>query len=426
MYLSEELQEKWAPVLDLEGEVPITSPYKRAVTAVILENQEKALMEDAPVNSGFGGAGTLDKYDPILISLVRRSLPNLMAYDVCGVQPMTGPTGLIFAMKSRYTNQTGAEALFNEADAGFSNAGAGSQTGSNPVSGTYTVAPGMTTATAESLASTTGTPGQPFAEMAFTIEKTSVTADSRALAAGYTVELAQDLKAIHGLDAEGELSNILSQEILAEINREIIRRIYVVAKPGAASTNTPGTFDLDIDSNGRWSVERFKGLMFQVERDANVIAQETRRGRGNVLICSSDVASAFAMAGKLDYGTGLRGNDGISSDDTGNTYAGILNGKYKVFIDPYSANINAASQFYVVGYKGPNAYDAGLFYCPYVPLQMVRAVDPKTFQPRIGFKTRYGVIANPFVMQANGVTDGTTFTANRNHYFRRVQVLNLL
>jgi hypothetical protein len=284
----------------------------------------------------------------------------------------------------------------------------------------------MTTATAESLASTTGTPGQPFAKMAFTIEKTSVTADSRALAAGYTVELAQDLKAIHGLDAEGELSNILSQEILAEINREIIRRIYVVAKPGAASTNTPGTFDLDIDSNGRWSVERFKGLMFQVERDANVIAQETRRGRGNVLICSSDVASAFAMAGKLDYGTGLRGNDGISSDDTGNTYAGILNGKYKVFIDPYSANINAASQFYVVGYKGPNAYDAGLFYCPYVPLQMVRAVDPKTFQPRIGFKTRYGVIANPFVMQANGVTDGTTFTANRNHYFRRVSVLNLL
>ena len=426
MYLSEELQEKWAPVLDLAGEVPITSPYKRAVTAVILENQEKALLEDAPVNSGFGGAGTLDKYDPILISLVRRSLPNLMAYDVCGVQPMTGPTGLIFAMKSRYTNQSGSEALFNEADSGFSNAGAGSQTGSNPVSGTYTVAPGMTTATAEALASTTGTPGQPFAEMAFTIEKTSVTADSRALAAGYTVELAQDLKAIHGLDAEGELSNILSQEILAEINREIIRRIYVVAKPGAASTNTAGTFDLDIDSNGRWSVERFKGLMFQVERDANVIAQETRRGRGNVLICSSDVASAFAMAGKLDYGTGLRGNDGISSDDTGNTYAGILNGKYKVFIDPYSANINAASQFYVVGYKGPNAYDAGLFYCPYVPLQMVRAVDPKTFQPRIGFKTRYGVIANPFVMQANGTTDGTTFTANRNHYFRRVQVLNLL
>jgi len=427
MYLSEDLQVKWAAVLDDESEAPITSPYKRAVASVILENQEKSfLSEDAPVNSGFGGAGTLDKYDPILISLVRRSLPNLMAYDVCGVQPMTGPTGLIFAMKSRYTSQTGTEALFNEADTSFSDAGAGSQTGSDPVSGTYTVAPGMSTATAEALASTTGTPGQPFAQMAFTIEKTSVTANSRALAAGYTVELAQDLKAIHGLDAEGELSNILSQEILAEINREVIRRIYLVAKPGAASTNTPGTFDLDIDSNGRWSVERFKGLMFQIERDANVIAQETRRGRGNFIICSSDIASALAMAGKLDYASNLRGNDGISSDDTGNTFAGILNGKYKVFIDPYSANINAASQFYVVGYKGPNAYDAGLFYCPYVPLQMVRAVDPNTFQPRIGFKTRYGMIANPFVVQVNGTTDGTTFTVNRNHYYRRVAVLNLL
>ena len=431
MFLSESLQEKWADLLNLEGLPKISDPYKRAVTAVVLENQEKALreeksalFEDAPNNSGFGGSG-LDKYDPILISLVRRSLPNLMAYDVCGVQPMTGPTGLIFAMKSRYTNHSGTEALFNEADTSFS--GTGSHTGSDPVDGNpYTSGTGMTTAAAEALASTTGTPGSPIDEMAFTIEKTTVTAKSRALKAEYTVELAQDLKAIHGLDAEGELANILSQEILAEINREVIRLIYRVAKPGAASTSTPGTFDLDVDSNGRWSVERFKGLMFQLERDANVIAQETRRGKGNIVICSSDVASALAMSGKLDYGTALRGNDNLTVDDTGNTFAGILNGRFKVFIDPYSANINAAAQFAVVGYKGPNAYDAGLFYCPYVPLQMVRAVDPNTFQPKIGFKTRYGLIANPFVLQVNGTTDGDTFTVNRNHYYRRFKITNLL
>jgi hypothetical protein len=429
MFLSEQLQEKWAAVLDHPNLPAIKDPYKRAVTALVLNNNETALQEEkqalfeaAPVNSGFGGAGTLDKYDPILISLVRRSLPNLMAYDVCGVQPMTGPTGLIFAMKSRYDSQTGDEALFNEADTQFSNSGGTSHTGTNPVDGNpYTTGTGMSTATAEA-SGTAG--GQAIAEMAFSIEKTTVTAKSRALKAEYTVELAQDLKAIHGLDAEGELANILSQEILAEINREVIRTIYTVAKPGAASASTPGTFDLDVDSNGRWSVERFKGLMFQIERDANVIGQQTRRGKGNVLICSSDVASALAMAGKLDYGTNLKNE--LTVDDTGNTFAGVLNGRFKVFIDPYSANTNAAAQFCVVGYKGPNPYDAGIFYCPYVPLQMVRAVDPSSFQPKIGFKTRYGMIANPFVLQAGGQTDGDTFTANRNHYDRRFKVSNLL
>jgi len=342
-----------------------------------------------------------------------------MAYDVAGVQPMTGPTGLIFAMKSHYSTQSGTEALFNEADTDFS--GTGSHAGSNPVSGSYTTGTGVSTATAEGFGDSTT-----LQQMAFSIEKTTVTAKSRALKAEYTVELAQDLKAIHGLDAEAELANILSQEILAEINREVIRTIYKVAKPGAASTATAGTFDLDVDSNGRWSVERFKGLMFQIERDANVIAQETRRGRGNFIVCSSDVAAALAMAGKLDYTPALSGNDGISSDDTGNTFAGTLNGRYKVFIDPYSANTSASSQFVMVGYKGSNAYDAGLFYCPYVPLQMVRAIDPSTFQPKIGFKTRYGMIANPFVTQSDGTTDADTFTADRNHYYRLFAVTNLL
>jgi hypothetical protein len=430
MFLSESLQKKWAPVLEHEALPAIKDSYKKAVTAVILENQEKALREEkqalfeaVPVNNiADTGASAIDRYDPILISLVRRSLPNLMAYDVAGVQPMTGPTGLIFAMKSRYTDQAGTEALFNEADSSFS--GTGSQTGSNPVDGTYTYGTGLDTADAEALG--TGSPAGDFSEMAFSIEKTTVTAKSRALKAEYTVELAQDLKAIHGLDAESELSNILSQEILAEMNREVIRTIYKVAKPGAASTAVAGTFDLDVDSNGRWSVERFKGLMFQIERDANVIAQETRRGRGNFIICSSDVAAALAMTGKLDYTPALSGNDGISSDDTGNTFAGTLNGRYKVFIDPYSANTNAASQFVVVGYKGSSAYDAGIFYCPYVPLQMVRAIDPNSFQPKIGFKTRYGMIANPFVVKSDGSTDGDTFTANRNHYYRRLKVTNLL
>jgi len=423
MFLSENLQKKWAPVLDHENLSPIKDSYKRAVTAVVLENQEKALREEKAAlfeTTHVNATGSsVDTYDPILISLVRRSLPNLMAYDVAGVQPMTGPTGLIFAMKSHYSSQTGTEALFNEADTDFS--GTGSHANSNPVGAGYTTGTGVSTATAEGFGDSTT-----LQQMAFSIEKTTVTAKSRALKAEYTVELAQDLKAIHGLDAEAELANILSQEILAEINREVIRTIYKVAKPGAASTATPGTFDLDVDSNGRWSVERFKGLMFQIERDANVIAQETRRGKGNFIVCSSDVAAALAMAGKLDYTPALSGNDGISSDDTGNTFAGTLNGRFKVFIDPYSANTNAASQFVMVGYKGSNAYDAGLFYCPYVPLQMVRAIDPNTFQPKIGFKTRYGMIANPFVTQSNGTTDADTFTADRNHYYRLFAVTNLL
>jgi len=433
MFLSEQLTKKWEPVLNHEGLGEIKDAYKRSVTAVVLENQERALREErsalfegTPAANNIaqattGGADNLDRYDPILISLVRRALPNLMAYDVAGVQPMTGPTGLIFAMKSRYSAMNGTEALFNEADTDFS--GTGTHAGSNPVDGSYTTGTGIATADAEALGDPAGTD---FNEMAFSIEKTTVTAKTRALKAEYTVELAQDLKAIHGLDAESELSNILSQEILAEINREVIRTIYKVAKTGAASTATAGTFHLDVDSNGRWSVERFKGLLFNIERDANVIAQDTRRGKGNFIICSSDVAAALAMAGMLDTGTNLAGNNGISSDDTGNTFAGTLNGRYKVFIDPYSANTGAASQFYVVGYKGSNAYDAGIFYCPYVPLQMVRAIDPNTFQPKIGFKTRYGMIANPFVTQSNGTTDGDTFTANRNQYYRRVKVTNLM
>jgi len=343
-----------------------------------------------------------------------------MAYDVAGVQPMTGPTGLIFAMKSNYTTQAGTEALFNEADTDFS--GAGTHAGSNPVDGSYTTGTGIATVDAEQLGESGGTD---FGEMAFSIEKTTVTAKTRALKAEYTVELAQDLKAIHGLDAESELSNILSQEILNEINREVIRTIYKVAKTGAASTATAGTFDLDVDSNGRWSVERFKGLLFNMERDANVIAQDTRRGKGNFIICSSDVAAALSMAGVLDTGLALKGPGSLESDDTGNTFVGTISGK-KVYIDPYSANTGAASQFYVVGYKGATAYDAGLFYCPYVPLQMVRAIDPNSFQPKIGFKTRYGMIANPFVTQSNGTTDGDTFTANRNQYYRRVKVTNLM
>jgi len=428
MFLSEQLTKKWEPVLNHDGLGQISDKYKRAVTAVVLENQEKALREErtalfeTPANNIAGtGASDIDRYDPILISLVRRALPNLMAYDVAGVQPMTGPTGLIFAMKSKYATQDGTEALFNEADTDF--AGTGTHAGSNPVDGSYTTGTGVATVDAEQLGESGGTD---FNQIAFSIEKTTVTAKTRALKAEYTVELAQDLKAIHGLDAEGELSNILSQEILAEINREVIRTIYKVAKTGAASTATAGTFDLDVDSNGRWSVERFKGLLFNIERDANVIAQDTRRGKGNFIICSSDVAAALAMAGMLDTGAALAGSPTLQVDDTGNTFVGTLNGRYKVFVDPYSANTGAASQFYVVGYKGANAYDAGIFYCPYVPLQMVRAIDPNTFQPKIGFKTRYGMIANPFVTQSNGTTDADTFTANRNHYYRRVKVTNLM
>ena len=420
MYLSEDLQKKWDPILEHSEIASIADPYKKAVTTVVLENQEKAFREERNITEATHAnqtGGGVDNYDPILISLVRRALPNLMAYDVAGVQPMTGPTGLIFAMKSHYTSQTGAEALFNEADTDFS--GAGAHDGSNPVDGTYTTGTPVSTSTAEGFGDTTT-----LNEMAFSIEKTTVTAKSRALKAEYTVELAQDLKAIHGLDAESELSNILSQEILAEINREVIRTIYKVAKPGSASTATPGTFDLDVDSNGRWSVERFKGLLFNIERDANVIAQDTRRGKGNFIICSSDVASALAMAGVLDYTPALSTN--LNVDDTGNTFAGVLNGRYKVYIDPYSANTGAASQFYVAGYKGTSPYDAGLFYCPYVPLQMVRAIDPNTFQPKIGFKTRYGMIANPYVLDGSGNTDGDTFTADRNQYYRAVKVSNLM
>jgi len=422
MYLSEELQQKWGPVLDHPDLGDIKDAHRRAVTTVVLENQEKALREErtamfSEATAANATGASIDNYDPILISLVRRALPNLMAYDVCGVQPMTGPTGLIFAMKSHYSSQTGDEALFNEADTDFS--GEGTHAGSNPVDGAYTTGNGVSTSTGEGFGDTTT-----LNQMAFSIEKTTVTAKTRALKAEYTVELAQDLKAVHGLDAESELSNILSQEILAEINREVIRTIYRVAKTGSASTATPGTFDLDVDSNGRWSVERFKGLLFNIERDANVIAQDTRRGKGNFIICSSDVASALAMAGVLDYTPAL--STDLNVDDTGNTFAGTLNGRYKVYIDPYSANTGAASQFYVCGYKGSSAYDAGLFYCPYVPLQMVRAIDPNTFQPKIGFKTRYGMIANPFVTQANGTTDADTFTADRNQYYRSVKVSNLM
>ena len=443
MYNSENLQEKWQPVLNHPDLPEIKDNYRKAVTSIILENQEKAMKEDAaflseaaPTNNT---GGTINNYDPILISLVRRAMPNLIAYDVCSVQPMTGPTGLIFAMKSRFTSSSGTEALFNEPDASFSNDDAAgdlnstAMTGTNPAvlndssAGTYitggadygsTTGGGMTTAEGEALGDAAA---NSFAEMAFSIEKSTVTAKSRALKAEYTMELAQDLKAIHGLDAETELSNILSSEILAEINREVIRTIYVSAKKGASiNTTTAGIFDLDTDSNGRWSVEKFKGLMFQIERDANVIAQETRRGKGNMIITSSDVASALQMAGVLDYAPAL--NNNLQVDDTGNTFAGVLNGRYRVYIDPYAAN-NAAKQYYVVGYKGTSPYDAGIFYCPYVPLQMVRAVGENTFQPKIGFKTRYGVAQNPFA-----TSDATDVIAgsNDNTYYRRVQVANLM
>ena len=442
MYNSSSLQEKWQPVLEHTDLPEIKDPYRKAVTAIILENQEKALKEDAAFLGEAHANATgsaIANWDPILISLVRRSMPNLIAYDICGVQPMTGPTGLIFAMKSRFSTQGGTEALFNEPDSGFSNDDAAgdlnstAMTGTNPAvlndasPGTYitggadygsTTGGGMTTAEAEALGDASA---NSFAEMAFSIEKSTVTAKSRALKAEYTMELAQDLKAIHGLDAETELSNILSAEILAEINREVIRTIYVSAKKGASiNTTTAGIFDLDTDSNGRWSVEKFKGLMFQIERDANVIAQETRRGKGNLIITSSDVASALQMAGVLDYAPAL--NNNLQVDDTGNTFAGVLNGRYRVYIDPYAAN-NAAKQYYVVGYKGTSPYDAGIFYCPYVPLQMVRAVGENTFQPKIGFKTRYGVAQNPF---ATGDATDVITGANDNTYYRRVQVANLM
>jgi hypothetical protein len=462
MFNAEYLQEKWAPILDYSGMDQIKDAHRRSVTAILLENQERELREErdflyeSPTNSGnaagasggFGGsaqgfnAGPTAGFDPVLISLIRRSMPNLIAYDLCGVQPMNGPTGLIFAMRSRYTNQSGVEAFYNEADTRFSaqnaagtlpsgNVGFGTtaaQTGSNPsvlndtpTAGTYNYSSGMNTGDSEGLGA-----GDAFNEMAFSIEKVTVTAKSRALKAEYSLELAQDLKAIHGLNAEAELANILSTEILAEINREVIRTIYNIAKPGAqANTATAGTFDLDVDSNGRWSVEKFKGLIFQIERDANAIAQQTRRGKGNMILCSADVASALAMAGVLDYTPALNAN--LNVDDTGNTFAGVLQGKYKVYIDPYSANV-APNQFYVVGYKGSSPYDAGMFYCPYVPLQMVRAVGENTFQPKIGFKTRYGMVANPFAKGAgvDAQAGQGLLTANENVYYRRVKVANLM
>ena len=449
MYLTENLQEKWQPVLEHPDLPKIEDSYKRAVTTVILENQEKAVREDrsfmaeaAPANSmgassSTASDGSVDIFDPVLISLVRRAMPNLIAYDICGVQPMTGPTGLIFAMKSRFGSQAGAEALFNEADTDFSGRDAAGDTGSpdaqsgtnpatltdSPSAGTYTTGIGMTTAQAETL----GDGSDEFAEMAFSIEKVTVTAKSRALKAEYTMELAQDLKAIHGLDAETELANILSSEILAEINREVVRTIYSHAKAGAqVNTTTAGIFDLDTDSNGRWSVEKFKGLMYQLERDANAIAQKTRRGKGNLIICSADVASALQMAGVLDYAPALSSN--LNVDDTGNTFAGVLNGKFRVYVDPYAANVSA-SQYYVVGYKGTSPYDSGLFYCPYVPLQMVRAVGQNSFQPKIGFKTRYGMVQNPFATSAGtGALDtsGAVAAGAQNEYYRRVKVTNIM
>jgi hypothetical protein len=448
MYLTEQLEQKWAPVLDHAGANPIKDSYRRAVTALVLENQEKAMAEEgrmlnesAPTNytaGGFGGgasaAGPVAGYDPILISLVRRALPNLMAYDIAGVQPMTGPTGLIFAMRSRRgTNRGTNETFFDEVLTSFTSqnsasglTGVGSHTGSNPVSNTanndaYTTGKGMTTSQAEALGD--GNTGNAFAEMNFSIEKVTVTARSRALKAEYTMELAQDLKAVHGLDAETELANILSTEILAEINREVVRTVYRSAVVGAQyGVTTAGTFDLDTDSNGRWSVEKFKGLVFQIERECNAIAKATRRGKGNMLIVSSDVASALAMAGVLDYTPALNVN--LTVDDTGNTFAGTMHGRVKVYIDPYFGGSDNGDELCTVGYKGTSPYDAGLFYCPYVPLQMVRAIGQDTFQPKIGFKTRYGMVANPFA-RGLSATDAGTIGDRTNQYYRIFRVRNL-
>ena len=474
MFNAQALTEKWSPVLGHEGAGAIKDNYRKAVTAVLLENTEKALREERGMineasnsvgaigsNALSGSAlgtqtGGLAGFDPVMISLIRRAMPNLVAYDICGVQPMSGPTGLIFAMKYHYqengsTLRGGPEALYNEPDSNFSASSAGSATynqtnaagadDTNPRGdgGTTDANPGLlndsgtyergSTAIPRENAEVLGSGATLFNEMSFSIEKTSVQARTRALKAEYTLELAQDLKAIHGLDAEQELANLLSSEILAEINREVVRTVYVVAKPGAQNNvANAGIFDLDVDSNGRWSVEKFKGLMFQVERDANAIAQQTRRGKGNFIVTSADVASALAMSGTLDYSSGLSGAGGPSIgevDDTGNLLVGTMNGRIKVYVDPYSANVSS-NHYYVVGYKGTSPYDAGLFYCPYVPLQMLRSIDPGTFQPKIGFKTRYGMVANPFVTQSNGTPDAETLTANRNQYYRRVLVKNLM
>jgi len=451
MFLNEEIQQKWAPVLEHADLPRIENAHKRSTVAQLLENTEQALREGstfspqslletgtAPTNVSGGSLN----YDPVLISLVRRAMPNLIAYDICGVQPMTGPTGLIFALRPAYNAQLGAqanattygEAFFTEANTGFSTVGQTSNTtfgganvnlggvygvsNTNVASGNselYNFAAGMSTAQAEKLGSTSNVE---FAQMAFSIEKVTVTAKSRALKAEYSIELAQDLKAIHGLDAETELSTLLSAEIMAEINREIVRTIVLSASPGAVDATVAGTFDLDVDSNGRWSVEKFKGLMFQIEREANFVAKATRRGKGNILVCSSDVASALQMAGVLDYAPALNSNN-LQVDDTGNTFAGVLNGRMRVYVDPY-----AGGNYAVVGYKGSSAFDAGLFYCPYVPLQMVRAVGQDTFQPKIGFKTRYGVVANPFSKGAQ-TSDGS-LVQNSNVFYRRFLVSNIL
>jgi hypothetical protein len=448
--LAEETRKKWQPILEHEDLAPIKDSFRRAVTAQLLENTERELRtaaengysqgllsEASPVHANAWGTssanagtgGNIDAFDPILISLVRRSMPNLLAYDICGVQPMSGPTGLIFAMRSRYTSQTGNENFYNEVNTAFSTVVTGANTtgqknvgqlptGLETNSNNYNFGSGMSTSQMEALGTDSNSA---FAEMAFSIEKVTVTAKGRALKAEYTMELAQDLKAVHGLDAETELSNILSTEILAEINREVVRTINTVAKQGSLTdTATPGVFDLDTDSNGRWSVEKFKGLMFQLEREANIIAKETRRGKGNIVICSADVASALQMAGVLDYTPALNRNDNMQIDDTGNTFAGVLNGRLNVYIDPYAIGGN----YLTIGYKGRNFTDAGLFYCPYVPLQMVRAVDPNSFQPKIGFKTRYGMVANPY---AEGLTEGSgALTRNANVYYRRTIVQNLM
>ena len=452
------LQEKWAPVLNHDSLPEIKDTYKKGVVAQLLENQERAIAEEGKIltetlqTTGYTGGdtpgGPVAGFDPVLISLIRRSMPQLIAYDVAGVQPMTGPTGLIFAMRTNYGAERNPaaggydEAFFNEPNAGFSGGsgtydpGASSSAdndaeGNNPAllndspAGTYEQAgdaAGMSTATVEGL---DDSGSGYFREMGFSIEKVTVTAKARALKAEYSIEMAQDLKAIHGLDAEQELANILSTEILAEINREVVRTIYTNAVKGAINnTATQGVFDLDVDSNGRWSVEKFKGLLFQIERDANAIGHETRRGKGNILICSADVASALGMAGVLDYTPALAGNNGLTGvDDTSSTLVGTLNGRIKVYVDPYSANV-ADKHFYVAGYKGTSPYDAGLFYCPYVPLQQVRAINPDTFQPKIGFKTRYGMVSNPF---AQGLAQGSgALTVNANKYYRRVQVTNLM
>ena len=434
-----QLIEKWGPVLEHESAPEIKDRYKRAVTARLLENQEVALRQEAQQMQGNmiseaapanATGSNISNFDPVLISLVRRAMPNLIAYDICGVQPMTGPTGLIFAMKSKYSTQGGTEALFNEADTDFSGTGThqAEPTGLGGVtdadtSGTIgdeadtvsTFGSGLDTADAERLGRGQTGDGS-FGEMAFSIEKATVEAKSRALKAEYTMELAQDLKAIHGLDAEGELANILSSEILAEINREVVRTILTKAKIGAlqSSTAVSGIFDVATDSDGRWMVEKFKGLIMQLEREANVIAKETRRGKGNFVIVSSDVASALAAAGHMDYSPAL--STDLNVDDTGNTFAGVLNGKLKVYIDPY-----ATVDFACVGYRGSNPYDAGLFYCPYVPLTMVKAVGESDFQPRIGFKTRYGMVENPFVSR-----DAIDYTARGNQYFRIFRVDDIM